>query len=133
VPRPRVWSSSLFGHRWSLPHPLSYLLPGRLRELLGVHHMKLYMFDDTIIIGGANLSDIYFTHRQDRYIVIKNNTALTNWIAQLFTVMGQSPYTTTLPTISSSRWDEQRHSASHDQFIAQIQGTHMISYIPLCM
>lgn len=34
--------------------------------------MKLYIFDDTLIISGANLSNDYFTNRQDRYYVIKD-------------------------------------------------------------
>lgn len=34
--------------------------------------MKLYIFDDTLVITGANLSNDYFTNRQDRYYVIKD-------------------------------------------------------------
>lgn len=34
--------------------------------------MKLYIFDDTLIISGANLSNDYFTNRQDRYYVIRD-------------------------------------------------------------
>lgn len=48
------------------------LAPERWNELLGVQHMKLYIFDDTLIISGANLSNDYFTNRQDRYFVIKD-------------------------------------------------------------
>ena len=54
-------------HRW-----WHRLLSGRTREALGVHHMKYYIFDDYIVLSGANLSDTYFTNRQDRYILIKN-------------------------------------------------------------
>lgn len=46
--------------------------PNRWNELLGLQHMKLYIFDDTLIISGANLSNDYFTNRQDRYFVIKD-------------------------------------------------------------
>ncbi|CAH1971801.1 unnamed protein product [Acanthoscelides obtectus] len=46
--------------------------PDRWNELYGLQHMKLYIFDDTLIISGANLSNDYFTNRQDRYIVIKD-------------------------------------------------------------
>ncbi|KAJ8923167.1 hypothetical protein NQ315_001721 [Exocentrus adspersus] len=46
--------------------------PDRWNELLGLQHMKLYIFDDTLIISGANLSNDYFTNRQDRYFVIKD-------------------------------------------------------------
>lgn len=42
---------------------LRLLLPERYNELIGIQHMKLYMFDDSIIISGANLSQDYFTNR----------------------------------------------------------------------
>lgn len=46
--------------------------PHRWNELYGLQHMKLYIFDDTLIISGANLSNDYFTNRQDRYFTIKD-------------------------------------------------------------
>lgn len=46
--------------------------PSRWNELFGLQHMKLYMFDDTVIISGANLSNDYFTNRQDRYVMIED-------------------------------------------------------------
>ncbi|XP_053688244.1 CDP-diacylglycerol--glycerol-3-phosphate 3-phosphatidyltransferase, mitochondrial isoform X2 [Sabethes cyaneus] len=48
------------------------LAPPRWNELLGIQHMKLYLIDDTIIMSGANLSNDYFTNRQDRYIMIED-------------------------------------------------------------
>lgn len=42
---------------------LRWLLPERYNELIGIQHMKLYIFDDSIIISGANLSHDYFTNR----------------------------------------------------------------------
>jgi len=51
---------------------LKHYMPNRYNELIGLQHMKLYVFDDTLIISGANLSNDYFTNRQDRYFVIKN-------------------------------------------------------------
>ncbi|XP_049820633.1 CDP-diacylglycerol--glycerol-3-phosphate 3-phosphatidyltransferase, mitochondrial isoform X2 [Aethina tumida] len=48
------------------------LMPARWNELCGLQHMKLYIFDDTLIISGANLSHDYFTNRQDRYFMIKD-------------------------------------------------------------
>ena len=47
-------------------------LPARLREVVGTQHMKLVVVDDTVIVTGANLSRLYFTNRQDRYVVIRN-------------------------------------------------------------
>lgn len=48
------------------------LAPPRWNELLGLQHMKIYLFDDTVILSGANLSNDYFTNRQDRYIMIED-------------------------------------------------------------
>lgn len=48
------------------------LAPKRLDEGWGVQHMKLYGFDDEIILSGANLSEDYFTNRQDRYYLFKS-------------------------------------------------------------
>lgn len=48
------------------------LAPARWNELIGLQHMKIYIFDDVLILSGANLSNDYFTNRQDRYIEIKD-------------------------------------------------------------
>ena len=43
---------------------------GVLGEVLGVHHQKIYLCDDRVIMGGANLSHNYFLNRRDRYLCI---------------------------------------------------------------
>ena len=43
------------------------ILPKRINEGWGLQHMKLYGFDDEVMLSGANLSNDYFTNRQDRY------------------------------------------------------------------
>ncbi|KAG7663323.1 PGS1 [[Candida] subhashii] len=48
--------------------------PKRINEGWGLQHMKLYGFDDEIILSGANLSQDYFTDRQDRYYLFKNKS-----------------------------------------------------------
>lgn len=40
-------------------------------EISGVHHQKIAVFDDTVIIGGANLSHNYFVNRKDRYFMFR--------------------------------------------------------------
>ena len=52
-------------------------------ELNSLHHIKCYIFDDNVIISGANLSHIYFTNRQDRYILFKDCPQLSNYFDQL--------------------------------------------------
>lgn len=44
------------------------VIPDRWNELIGLQHIKTYVVDQTVIINGANLSNDYFKHRQDRYI-----------------------------------------------------------------
>ncbi|KAF9930467.1 hypothetical protein FBU30_000437 [Linnemannia zychae] len=51
---------------------LKQVMPPRFNEGIGLMHMKVYAFDDTLIMSGANMSHDYFTNRQDRYIMIKN-------------------------------------------------------------
>jgi CDP-diacylglycerol---glycerol-3-phosphate 3-phosphatidyltransferase len=48
------------------------LAPPRWNELIGLQHMKIYLFDNTVIVSGANLSKDYFTNRQDRYVMIED-------------------------------------------------------------
>ena len=48
------------------------MIPDKYNELIGLQHCKLFVFDDSVIISGANLSTDYFTNRQDRYILIGN-------------------------------------------------------------
>lgn len=47
-------------------------IPKRINEGWGLQHMKLYGIDDEIILSGANLSNDYFTNRQDRYHVFSS-------------------------------------------------------------
>lgn len=52
--------------------------PKRLNEGFGLQHMKLYGFDDEIMLSGANLSEDYFSNRQDRYYLF-DDAQLTNY------------------------------------------------------
>lgn len=59
-------------HQWQTPRRMAKWLPKRLNEGVGLQHMKIYGFDDDLILSGANLSHDYFTNRQDRYICISD-------------------------------------------------------------
>ncbi|KAF0852466.1 mitochondrial CDP-diacylglycerol--glycerol-3-phosphate 3-phosphatidyltransferase [Andalucia godoyi] len=63
------------------------LVPERLREVFGVQHVKCYVFDDAVIMSGANLSDQYFENRQDRYIMFENVPELADWYQDLVCVL----------------------------------------------
>lgn len=65
-------------------------IPQRFNEGWGLQHMKLYGFDDEIILSGANLSNDYFTNRQDRYILFEDEK-LTEYFFKVYeTVAGLS-------------------------------------------
>jgi len=48
------------------------MIPKRINEGWGLQHIKLYGIDDEVILSGANLSNDYFTNRQDRYHVFSS-------------------------------------------------------------
>ncbi|CCK71907.1 CDP-diacylglycerol--glycerol-3-phosphate 3-phosphatidyltransferase KNAG_0I01160 [Huiozyma naganishii CBS 8797] len=48
------------------------VIPRRFNEGLGLQHMKIYGVDDEVILSGANLSNDYFSDRQDRYYIFQN-------------------------------------------------------------
>lgn len=55
-------------------HDISFdKLPGRVTETVGVHHMKIYGWDNDVIISGANLTHDYFVNRQDRYVLFHDD------------------------------------------------------------
>jgi len=62
---------------------LRTLLPSKWNELLGLQHCKVYIFDNSLIISGANLSKDYFTNRQDRYILVENCKELSDYYEDL--------------------------------------------------
>ncbi|XP_067936570.1 CDP-diacylglycerol--glycerol-3-phosphate 3-phosphatidyltransferase, mitochondrial-like [Watersipora subatra] len=82
---------SLF-HTPNLKGIVKRFLPDRFNELLGLQHMKLYVFDDTILLSGANLSNDYFTNRQDRCLMIKNSPALSLYFYSLIQTVSQFSY-----------------------------------------
>ncbi|XP_076154936.1 CDP-diacylglycerol--glycerol-3-phosphate 3-phosphatidyltransferase, mitochondrial [Alosa pseudoharengus] len=67
---------------------LRLLVPERFNETIGVQHIKAYLFDDSLIISGANLSDSYFTNRQDRYVLLEDCPEVANFFADLVGAVG---------------------------------------------
>ena len=70
-----------FGERmrlllYKMPERLSIfncLIPTQLSEILGVYHCKFCVFDQTVILTGANMSSEYLINRQDRYMLIEQS------------------------------------------------------------
>ncbi|XP_061665643.1 CDP-diacylglycerol--glycerol-3-phosphate 3-phosphatidyltransferase, mitochondrial [Syngnathoides biaculeatus] len=67
---------------------LRLLVPQRFNETIGVQHIKVYLFDDSFIISGANLSDSYFTNRQDRYVLLEDCGELADFFSELVEAVG---------------------------------------------
>eukprot|EP00474_Spongospora_subterranea_P004360 CRZ04818.1 hypothetical protein [Spongospora subterranea] len=78
-------------YRSPLFSPYHNLLGERIKEVIGVQHTKLYVFDDTVIISGANLSRSYFTNRQDRYYQITDRH-LANYVHELVACIGNASF-----------------------------------------
>ncbi|VDN07829.1 unnamed protein product [Thelazia callipaeda] len=68
------------------------MLPERVNEVVGLQHIKLLVFDNDVIITGANLSKTYFTDRQDRYILIENCPKLANFVHLFVEAIGSSSF-----------------------------------------
>ena len=57
-----------------------------MSEVIGVCHLKAYVFDDDVLISGANLSTTYFTKRQDRYYLFKQAANVAMFVRSLVKV-----------------------------------------------
>ena len=52
-------------------------------EILGVHHMKLAIFDNNLILTGANFEEQYFLNRKDRYWAISDCEKMCDYLEDL--------------------------------------------------
>uniref|UniRef100_A0A452UD27 CDP-diacylglycerol--glycerol-3-phosphate 3-phosphatidyltransferase n=1 Tax=Ursus maritimus TaxID=29073 RepID=A0A452UD27_URSMA len=78
---------SLF-HTPNLRGLLRLLIPERFNETIGLQHMKVYLFDNNVILSGANLSDSYFTNRQDRYVFLQDCAEIADFFTELVDAVG---------------------------------------------
>ena len=76
-------------HLFQHPTPPSIIseINSPLKEIFGVHHIKAFVFDDTVLLTGANMSEDYFTDRADRYWVIHNAPNFADWVDDLITAV----------------------------------------------
>ncbi|CAD5116077.1 DgyrCDS5007 [Dimorphilus gyrociliatus] len=66
---------------------LKKILPQKFNEVVGLSHMKICVFDDNLIMTGANLSADYFTNRQDRYFHLTHCKQLANFLSGIVQVV----------------------------------------------
>ncbi|XP_055244751.1 CDP-diacylglycerol--glycerol-3-phosphate 3-phosphatidyltransferase, mitochondrial isoform X1 [Gorilla gorilla gorilla] len=78
---------SLF-HTPHLRGLLRLLIPERFNETIGLQHIKVYLFDNSVILSGANLSDSYFTNRQDRYVFLQDCAEIADFFTELVDAVG---------------------------------------------
>lgn len=65
-------------------HCRPFFVPSKiLQEVRGVQHLKMAVFDDNVILTGANTSESYFTDREDRWIVFKECKELADYCDDL--------------------------------------------------
>lgn len=61
----------------------------KFNEILSTYHSKFLVFDDDVVVTGANLSKSYFETRQDRYMVIGGSKLLSDYLFQLLDKINQ--------------------------------------------
>ncbi|KAJ3023718.1 CDP-diacylglycerol--glycerol-3-phosphate 3-phosphatidyltransferase [Thoreauomyces humboldtii] len=81
---------------------LKKIVPPRFNEAFGLQHMKIYIFDNDLLLSGANLNTDYFTDRQDRYILFRNHEKLVAYYADLVDTVCGFSFSVTSPTALST-------------------------------
>jgi len=59
---------------------------------MSVQHMKGAVFDDNIILTGANFSDQYFLDRQDRYWIFNDSKDLADYFEDIVATLISNSY-----------------------------------------
>ncbi|KAK6465966.1 phosphatidylglycerolphosphate synthase [Scheffersomyces coipomensis] len=80
-----------FYHTPHLSGLIKSITPRRINEGWGLQHMKLYGFDNEIMLSGANLSNDYFNDRQDRYYIFKDQP-LTDYYYNIQAIINSLSY-----------------------------------------
>lgn len=62
-------------------------LPKRWLEVISTYHAKMLVFDNDVVLTGANLSNIYFEQRKDRYMFIRDSKHLSDYIFELLKLL----------------------------------------------
>ncbi|KNB42607.1 CDP-diacylglycerol-glycerol-3-phosphate mitochondrial-like protein [Blastocystis sp. subtype 4] len=95
---------------------ITQFLPPRWNEILSVYHIKSYIFDNNMIISGANLSHDYFTNRIDRYVLFENCADLIGLYEKFFSILASyCSYITSTGAIHVSS------KKTHQQFCSEVK------------
>ncbi|CAB4480179.1 phospholipase D/nuclease [Rhizophagus irregularis] len=79
-------------HTPDLTGILKKFIPPRFNEGIGLMHIKSFIFDNNLLLSGANLNHDYFTNRQDRYMLFENTPSLANYFADLVETVASFSY-----------------------------------------
>ncbi|KAM0746889.1 hypothetical protein T439DRAFT_329578 [Meredithblackwellia eburnea MCA 4105] len=77
-------------------------VPKRFNEGWGLMHMKVYGVDDDVLISGANLSQDYFTNRQDRYVEFLSHGPLSDYFSSLVSTVSSYAFLATATDTATS-------------------------------
>jgi Phosphatidylserine/phosphatidylglycerophosphate/cardiolipin synthases and related enzymes len=84
-----------------------YGVPVQKRELLGVMHLKGFVFDDTVLYSGASINDIYLHRRQryrlDRYHLIHSRQLADSVAGLMVDVLQPDPAVCALDTAQRAK------------------------------
>lgn len=59
-------------------------------EIASTYHAKFMVFDDNLILTGANLSNVYFDVRRDRYLLLRKCPMLADYFCDFLQCVNQS-------------------------------------------
>ncbi|XP_046407372.1 CDP-diacylglycerol--glycerol-3-phosphate 3-phosphatidyltransferase, mitochondrial isoform X2 [Ischnura elegans] len=106
---------------------LGNIIPQRWNEVFGLQHMKIYLFDDSLIISGANLSNDYFTNRQDRYMLVEDCPQLADFYDGLVSCVSNFSYALKASESSANKdFAEVSHSMSPGKELLQFYRNYKV-------
>ncbi len=76
-----------------------------------MQHIKAYVFDDTLLLSGANLSNAYFSNRQDRYLRVRGQPHLAAFVRQAVQTVSRLSYKL-LPAVGGGAGEAVRSSGA---------------------
>ncbi|TIA88125.1 hypothetical protein E3P99_02785 [Wallemia hederae] len=91
------------------------LIPPRFNEGFGTQHTKIYCFDDSVLLSGANLNTSYFRDRQDRYMQIHEHPRLTEYLRAFVEQLTRFSHELSCGSSSSSRSSRSSRSAEKSE------------------
>ena len=106
VSAPRPWAAAAAAAAAVKPGEVSSgasAVVALLQEVVGVQHIKGAVFDDDVLLTGANVSADYFSARQDRCILLRGCAPLADLFSELLVALAAAAGTDVTSPRSSSQ------------------------------